>query len=119
MAGDHMDRFFGNDNDRPDEWDGEDNDFSDEDAEFPQSGLEIAISPFLGYEVELQGTFPIQLQIIRPATPNSARVLAGVYPDCIVVFDQEHYLVLPQTMVIVSVPRAEWESREPMESGDD
>jgi hypothetical protein len=119
MLRDRSNRFPGDENDRPDDWNEENDEFSDQDLDLPQTGFEAVISPFIGYEVELQGTHPILLQIVRPSTPNSARVLAGVYPDCIVVLDHEQYVVMPHAMVIASVPRAEWEANEWVDDSDE
>lgn len=109
MTDDRKDPFSDADDELPDGWDDEED--MEEDEGFI-AGFDALVSQYIGYEVELKGDNPVHVRIVRPSTPTSAAILVGVYSDCLVVLDHESYTIIPQALLVVSVPRAEWESNE-------
>ncbi len=93
------DDLFSDDDDWGKKWDDEELD------EAFSTGSDGLVAAYVGYEVELQGTNPVHLRVVRPGTAESSRILVGAYPDCVVVLDDENYTIIPQSLVVVSVPR--------------
>jgi len=104
MALDRDDLFTDSDGD---DWEGDETGEGD-----MLVGLDTLLAQYVGYEVHLKGSNPVQMRIVRPSTPASSAVLVGSYSDCLVVREDASYTIIPYPLVIVSVPRDEWDSQE-------